>query len=343
MKKKKILNTAIVGASGIIGQVFVHLLNNHPFFRIESLIASEKRVGKKFGDVINRVLPFNTDPDTERIILEDLNIKNLKSKGIKYVFSALPASAGLEIEAYLRDNGFFVFSNSAAFRKDRDVPILIPDVNGENLELIKNQGFPEKGFIVTNPNCSTAGLAVALHPLKDFGIKEITISTYQAISGAGYPGIPSLDIHDNVIPYIDGEEEKIEFEINKILEQNANIFATCVRVPVRFGHLETVWIKFEHVPEFEQILEKWECQTSEVSLPSVPKKPVVYVKDGSSLKNNLSFTGSPQGMVVFTGGLKIKNGKVGFNLLVNNVVRGGAGGSIANAEFFNQVYGGRYE
>ena len=339
MKKNKTEKAAIIGATGIIGQVFTSMLSDHDVFEIKSLIASKKRAGKRYKDQVKWQLPFAPNEKIFNMTLEELDAGALKSRGIKYIFSALPAESGNKIESFLREGGFYIFSNSSAHRRDKDVPILIPDVNPDTIELIKKQGFPDKGFIITNSNCSTSGLAIALSPLKEFGIKEVTVSTYQAISGAGYPGHSAIDISDNVIPFIKGEEEKIEFETKAILNINFDIFASSVRVPVRFGHLETVWVKLNTYPDKESILKKWGLLSQITDLPSIPKKPVIYLDDEGIPRNNLSFLGTPRGMQVFTGGLKIKGGKIGFNLLVNNVVRGGAGGSVINAEYFQSLYG----
>lgn len=340
MKNSKKIDVAVLGATGIIGQVFVHILSTHNLFRIGSLIASKKRTGKKYGDETDWHLPFPGNENIKNTVLEKFDIKDLRSKGIRYIFSALPADRGEDMEPYLRENGFFVFSNSAAHRRDPNVPILIPEVNAQDMSLINKQGFPNNGFIVTNPNCSTSGLVLSLSSFREFGIEEVTVSTYQAISGAGIPGLSAMEINDNVLPYIRGEEEKIEFETKKILGINTNIFATCVRVPVRFGHFETVWIKLKKIPDKELLLKKWESTTQFPNLSSCPDRPIEYLSDPNFPKNDLAFFGSPPGMQVFTGGLRIKGEKIGFNLFVNNVIRGGAGGSIANAELFNSVFGG---
>ncbi len=338
MNNKSISNTAILGATGIIGQVFVHLLSNHPFFRIKSLIASKTREGKKYGEETTWHLPFPPEESVTARELESLDVNSLKKNGVKYIFSALPATIALKIETALRNKGFYIFSNSSAFRNDKNVPILIPDVNKDYIELIEKQGYPGKGFIITNPNCSTAGLALALSPLIDLEIKEINVSTYQAISGAGYPGIPSLDISDTVIPFIKDEEEKICFEIKKILKINPTILATCVRVPVRFGHVESVWIKTEVTPKPHEIIDKWLKKSSLGILPSLPDHPIVYGKEDGFPGNQLTFLGNPPGMQIYIGGLRIREGRIGFNLLVNNIFRGGAAGSVANAEYFKTTY-----
>jgi aspartate-semialdehyde dehydrogenase len=217
---------------------------------------------------------------------------------------------------------------------------LIPEANPGSLKLIENQGYPENGFIITNANCVTTGLAVALAPLKQFGINEITLSTYQSVSGAGYPGLSSFDITDNVIPYIAKEEEKIEKEIKKILSIDPEVLVFSVRVPVMFGHLETAWISFDEDVEIQQIIDAWDSFVIEhEGLPSSPEKPVFYSADDTFPQPKYAFWGTPRGMVVYTGRVKKKHNKIGFTLMVNNVVKGAAGGSIQNAEAYVQQYG----
>jgi len=218
------------------------------------------------------------------------------------------------------------------------VPILIPEVNPEALEMIERQGYPANGFVVANANCSTTGLAVALAPLRKFGIKDVFASTYQAVSGAGYPGIPSLDIDANVIPLIEGEEEKMGRELREILGISASVFASCARVPVRFGHLEAVWVRLEDEVVEEDVLDAWAGFTGPVSSPA---RPVVYMEGPDRPQPRSAFSGEPPGMQVFTGRLRKAGDRFGFYLLVNNIVKGAAGGSIQNAEYFIKRYGGR--
>jgi aspartate-semialdehyde dehydrogenase len=255
------------------------------------------------------------------------------------VFSALPAEVASEAEPQLRDNGFYVFSNAASMRYDSNVPILIPETNIEQLDLVKTQGYPEKGFVVTNANCVTTGLAMALAPLRKYGIKNIMLHSYQSVSGAGYPGLSSFDITDNCIPFIRGEEEKIEKEIKKILTIDPEVYCFTVRVPVMFGHLEAVWLDFEQDVEVEDIIKDWADFKNVPDLPSTAVQPVEYGADPTFPQPKYAFWGDPSGMVVYTGRLKKKNGKIGFILMVNNIVKGAAGGSIQNAEAFVKKFG----
>lgn len=338
MKSKTKIKAGILGATGLIGQVFIKILSDHPVFE-PVFISGSGEGGELYRDRVRWKLPFDLPEKAGSLIVSGYNKDALKEKGIKYVFSALPSDIAGEIESDLREDGFYVFSNAGAHRYDRNVPILIPDVNPESLDLIREQGYPENGFIVTNPNCSTSGLTVALAPLKKFGIEEITVSTYQAVSGAGYPGLSAMDISNNVIPHIEGEEEKIVRETKKILNISTDIFPSCVRVPTLYGHLETVWIKFRKTPGTGDIINSWRHFIPKIKTYSLTKRSIEYTEDPDSLRNDLSFRGDPPGMQVFTGCLRKTGDKIGFSLLVNNLVRGGAGGSVANAELFAEYNG----
>lgn len=329
----------VLGAAGLVGQVFVHLLTHHETLGLRGITGSDARKGKCYGSSVQWSLPFPLAEETKGLRFQALDMDNLRKQDVKIVFSALPADAARTIEPELIDSGFLVFSNASAFRFDNSVPILIPEVNPESLTLIENQGFPAKGFIVTNANCTTTGLALALAPLKPLGIREIHVSTYQSVSGAGYPGLPGLDIMGNAIPYIPNEEEKIAEELEKILKLDAAIYSHCVRIPVAFGHLETVWLSFEHRVDEQDILDAWDHFEGHCHLgPSFPVKPVQYIEDNRFPQPAQSFWGTPPGMQVFTGRLRKTNDKIGFTLLVNNLVKGAAGGSVQNAELFLNTY-----
>ena len=263
---------------------------------------------------------------------------NLKSK---LVFSALDSSVAGEIETEFANSGYFVISNSKNHRFDSDVPLIIPEVNHEHLEIIKNKS----GAIVTNPNCSTIGLTLALKPLHDaYGIESVNVVTMQAVSGGGYPGVPSMDIYDNVIPYISGEEEKMKTEPLKILGKYSKnsielakikISAQCNRVAVIDGHLENVQIKFVNKPAKEDIIKVWKNFTSvpqKLALPSAPKNPIYYFEEDHlpqpRLNRNLE-----NGMAVSVGRLRecdIFDFK--FVVLSHNTIRGAAGGTLLAAE-----------
>lgn len=334
------IKVAVIGATGAVGQVFMWMLADHPWFEIEYITASAARIGQLYGSSVHWVIPFEMDERLKEIEIKEYDLDAMKEAGVQIVFSAMPADVAKTAEPELRDAGFYIFSNAGAMRYEKNVPIMIPEANLSSLDMIKAQGYPDEGFVVTNANCVTTGLAIALAPLRKFGINEISVSTYQSVSGAGYPGLSSFDITDNVIPYIAQEEEKIEKEIKKILSIDPDVYAYSVRVPVMFGHLETVWLTFDEDVDTDDIIRAWdEFVIEESGLPSSPVKPVVYDADNTFPQPKYAFWGTPRGMVVFTGRVKKKNNRLGFTLMVNNVVKGAAGGSIQNAEAFVQMYG----
>ncbi|SMP38849.1 aspartate semialdehyde dehydrogenase [Sphaerochaeta associata] len=337
MDKK--IKVAVMGATGAVGQVFMWMLADHPWFELAYTTASASRVGLKYASTVHWVMPFEMPKNVRDVEVKEFNMEAMKEAGVKIVFSALPAEVAREAEPQLRDNGFYVFSNAASMRYESNVPILIPETNVEQLDLIKDQGYPDKGFVVTNANCVTTGLAMALAPLRKYGIKNIMLHSYQSVSGAGYPGLSSFDITDNCIPFIKGEEEKIEKEIKKILTINPEVYCYTVRVPVMFGHLEAVWLDLEQDVEVEDIIADWASFKEVSDLPSTPELPVEYGSDNTFPQPKYAFWGNPSGMVVYTGRLKKKNNKIGFLLLVNNIVKGAAGGSIQNAEAFVKRFG----
>ncbi|AEC02527.1 aspartate-semialdehyde dehydrogenase [Parasphaerochaeta coccoides] len=338
MSNKKI-NVAVLGATGAVGQVFTWMLSRHPWFNLTAVIASERRVGHTYSESVHWLLPFDFPPELHDVRIQAYDPDALKAMDVRFVFSALPAEVASDIEKDLRGRGFNVFSNAASLRYEKNIPILIPEANPEQLDWVPSQGYPTIGSVVTNANCATTGLAVALAPLKKYGIKEISVSSYQSISGAGYPGLSALDISGNVIPYIGGEEEKVEKEIKKILDINPAVYAYCIRVPVIFGHMESVWVEFEQEVDVEDVIRDWNEFKGFPHLPSSPVQPIVYSDEVRFPQSKLAFWGEPRGMVVYTGRVKKQARKIGFVLLVNNIVKGAAGGSIQNAELFAEKFG----
>ena len=297
----KKFKVAVIGATGAVGQVFMWMLSDHPWFELSYVTASAARVGQKYGATVHWVMPFEMPECLRDMEVREFNFEAMKKAGVQIVFSALPAAVAREAEPQLRANGFYVFSNAAAMRYDSDVPILIPETNSEQLDLIRNQGYPQTGFVVTNANCVTTGLAMTLAPLRKFGIRNITINSYQSVSGAGYPGLSSFDITDNCIPYIGGEEEKIEKEIKKILSIDPEVYAYTVRVPVMFGHLETVWLDFDQEVETDDVIRAWEGFREAAELPSTPAQPVVYSDEPTFPQPKYAFWGNPKAFVTRFG------------------------------------------
>lgn len=334
------IKVGILGATGSVGQKFIELLKNHPWFEIAELGASERSAGKKYSDATNWIMKTPLQKNVADLIVKEC-LPNFEAK---LIFSGLDSSVAEQIETDFANAGYFVISNSRNHRFDKDVPLLIPEVNADHLELLNAQ--PYKGGIVTNPNCSTIGMVLALKPLHDaFKIKKINVVTMQALSGGGYPGIPSMDIIDNVIPFISGEEEKMETEPLKILgklgdgeiifENNIKISAQCNRVAVIDGHLETVQVEFETKPTKVEIIAAWENFKGipqELELPFAPIKPVHYFSQNNLPQPKLQ-RDIENGMAASVGRLREDSlFHYKFVVLSHNTVRGAAGGTILNAE-----------
>lgn len=335
----KRIPVGILGATGSVGQKFVDLLQNHPWFEIAALGASERSAGKQYRDSVQWILQ---NPLSRQI--GDMQVKSCEpNMDCRIVFSGLDSGVAGEIETAFANAGYYVLSNSNNHRWDRDVPLVIPEINSDHFELLKIQ--PYKGAIVTNPNCSTTGLVMTLKPLLDlFGLEAVHVVTMQALSGAGFPGVASLSILDNVIPFISGEEEKVESEPLKILGKyengsvrnlNLKISAQCNRVVVLDGHMECVSIKLRRNPSEEEVIRAWrdfEGEPQALQLPSAPKKPIHYLagKDAPQPRLHRNVEG---GMAVITGRLrKCALLDYKFVLLSHNTIRGAAGGAILNAE-----------
>lgn len=331
---------AILGATGSVGQRFVELLANHPWFEIASIAASERSVGKKYGEVCNWLMPT---PLPQAIA--DMKVSACKP-GIagKLAFSALDSSVAGDIEQDFANAGYVVVSNASNHRMHPDVPLLIPEVNGDHLGMIPQQRF-NGGMIVANPNCSAIGLCIALKPIfETFGLESVHVVTMQAISGAGYPGMASIDIMDNVIPHIGGEEHKLETEPlkifgriteGKIVPATFAMSAHCNRVAVTDGHMECVSIKLKNKASKQEIINAWQSFTSEAQrlmLPSAPKHPIHYLEGDASPQPRLH-RHRDKGMAVSVGRLRecpLFDYK--FVLLSHNTIRGAAGGALLCAE-----------
>lgn len=334
------IKVGILGATGSVGQKFIELLKDHPWFEIAELGASERSAGKKYVDAANWIMKSPLQNHVADMIVKEC-VPNYESK---LIFSGLDSSVAGEIETEFANAGYLVISNSRNHRFDKDVPLMIPEVNAEHLKLIDSQ--PYKGGIVTNPNCSTIGMILALKPLHDaFKLKKINVVTMQALSGGGYPGVSSMDILDNVIPYIGGEEEKMETEPRKILgklengeikfENDIAISAQCNRVAVIDGHLETIQVEFETKPTKEEIIEVWKsfkAEPQKLDLPFAPKQPIHYFDEPNLPQPKLQ-RDLENGMSASVGRLRedsIFHYK--FIVLSHNTIRGAAGGTILNAE-----------
>jgi len=339
MNDKKI-KVAILGATGSVGQKFIELLTDHPWFIIHELAASDRSAGKKYSEAVNWVMQIPLRIDLAGKIVQKCE-PTLESK---IVFSALDANVAGTIEEEFARAGYVVISNARNHRFDEDVPLIVPEVNGDHLEMVKYQNYGN-GAIVTNPNCSTIGLAMALKPLADnFGVEAVNVVTMQAISGGGYPGVPSMDILDNVIPFIGGEEEKMEKEprkilgllrMNKIEYAQMTISAQCNRVGVIDGHTECVQIKLKKRIAIEEIIKVWNNFSGEpqkLNLPSAPARPIIYL-EGEKYPQPKMHRNLGNGMSVSIGRLReCSLFDYKFVVLSHNTVRGAAGGTILIAE-----------
>ncbi len=336
----------ILGATGMVGQQFIALLANHPWFKVEWLGASHRSEGKAFRDAAAWRLPSPLPDDVASRTVQAA----VPGNAPKLVFSGLDSSVAGEIEGAFAEGGHTIVSNSRNYRMEPDVPLLIPEVNADHLALLEVQahGRGWKGRIITNPNCSTAVLATALAPLRQFGLQTTMITTLQAISGAGYPGVPSWDILGNVIPHIGGEEEKIESETRKILGSlndgqvvfhPVRLSATTTRVPVQNGHTESIAVGLEQQPTADAIIDAWNSfrgRPQALDLPSAPKQPVVYLTEANRPQPILD-ANREGGMAVSIGRLRacpLFDYK--FVALGHNTIRGAAGAAILNAELMHR-------
>jgi aspartate-semialdehyde dehydrogenase len=340
MKRVKI-KVGILGCTGAVGQKFISLLRDHPYFEISDIAASENSAGKLYSEQVNwkeaEAIPEN---------IAGMKIKSCNPDELtaRILFSGLDSKVAGEIEENMAGSGFVVISNSKNHRMDADIPLVIPEINYTHFELIKKQKerWNSEGFIVTNPNCSTVVLALSLFPIhKEFKLKSVIVTTMQAISGAGYPGVASMDILGNIIPHISGEEEKIEteplkilgeFEQDKIKFADFKISAMCNRVPVYNGHTLAVSFETEKKAGKNEIVESWKKLKS-FDTPFSPQKVIHYLENEFRPQPLLDLM-TENGMAVTTGNLRkcnILDWK--FTALGHNTIRGAAGAAILNAEY----------
>jgi aspartate-semialdehyde dehydrogenase len=336
------IDVGILGGTGMVGQHFIKFLQNHPWFSLTWLGASDRSAGKKYRDAAQWHLGGETPASVADMVVDECKPGNAP----KLVFSATDASVATEIEQAFAQAGHVVVSNSRNHRMEPDVPLLVPEINPDHLKLvpIQRQQRGWSGQIVTNPNCSTVVLTMGLAPLKPFGITRVVATTMQAISGAGYPGVPSMDIVANVIPFIGGEEEKMQQETQKILgdfdggrvrDLAARVSAHCNRVPVVDGHTVTVSVELSAKPSEADLLEAFRRFTSvpqERALPSAPPAPVIYMTQPNRPQPRKDVE-RERGQAVFVGRLRacpVFDYK--FVCMGHNTVRGAAGAAVLNAE-----------
>jgi aspartate-semialdehyde dehydrogenase len=339
------IEVGILGATGMVGQHFVKFLQNHPWFDLKWLGASDRSAGKKYKDATDWHLGGATPGSVADLVVEECKPGNAP----RLLFSAMDASVATEIERAFAQAGHVVVSNSKNHRMERDVPLLVPEINPDHLKLVPGQQRARgwKGQIVTNPNCATVSLTMGLAPLKPFGISRVIVTTLQAISGAGYPGVPSMDINANVIPFIGGEEPKMEQETQKIMGTfkgdhieplPAKVSATCTRVPVVDGHTASISVELAAKPSEADILQAFENFRSvpqERRLPSAPARPVIYMTQNNRPQPRRDAE-RERGMAAFIGRLRpcpVFDWK--FVCLTHNTVRGAAGAAVLNAELMH--------
>lgn len=313
------MKVAILGATGMVGQRFVDLLRDHPWFELHQLAASDKSAGQRYVDVANWQLEGEA-PET--VVC---SLKEVLAGDARVVFSALPSGLAETWERKLAAAGKAVFTNAGDLRMASDVPLLIPEINSHELRNIKGPGF-----IVANGNCSGIILTLALAPLVQFGIEEVHVTTFQGLSGAGYPGVSALDVVDNVVPFIGGEEEKLVEEPCKTLGVQFPVYPTCARVPVREGHLESVHVKLGRPVSEAEIVSAMNLFPG-MELPSGPQKPIV-VTTGADRPQPRRDRDNGNGMSVTVGRIRNQGPWTRFFVLGHNTVRGAAGQSVLNAE-----------
>jgi len=337
----------ILGATGMVGQRFIQLLENHPWFEVAWLAASDRSSGKSYGEAAKWRLDTPLPDRIARMTVSPAD----PATAPKIIFAALDTDIAREMEPKFAAAGCAVVSNSSAFRMHPNVPLVIPEVNADHLHLIEEQPWRKEsgGYMVTNPNCSAIGLVIALKPIEErFGIEQIFVTTMQAVSGAGYPGVPSMDILGNVVPYIKSEEEKMEAETLKLLGRfedhavkplAARMSAHCNRVAVEDGHTESVSIKLVKPATREEMLAAWaEFRPLALQhLPMAPAQPIEFAPQEDRPQPRLD-RNRGRGMGVTVGRLRpcgLLDWK--FTVLSHNTIRGAAGAAILNAELLRSL------
>jgi len=339
------IEVGVLGATGMVGQHFLKFLEGHPWFRVTWVAASDRSAGKLYHEATAWRLSGEIPREAA-----DLTVQECRpGRGPRLVFSAMDASVAGEIEQEFACGGHVVVSNSRNHRMEPDVPLLVPEINPDHLRLLpaqqRNRGW--QGMIVTNPNCATVGLTMGLGPLKPFGIRRVVATTLQAVSGAGYPGVASMDIVGNVIPFIGGEEEKMERETQKILGDlvsgqvrplQAPVSAHCNRVPVVDGHTVTISVALENKPSLEQAgraFQEFRSLPAERGLPSAPARAIVLMAQPDRPQPRRDAE-RDRGMTVFVGRLR-PCPVLDYKLvsMSHNAIRGAAGGAVLNAELMH--------
>lgn len=342
----KTFQVGILGSTGAVGQKFVRLLENNPWFQIKALGASKRSSGKAYKEAVHWIEKTEIPTNVDDLTVQECDPE--KFEDVDFVFSGLDASAAGEIEKKFAEAGIPVISNARNYRMHKQVPLLVPEVNPDHAELVKKQSFDANGngWIVTNPNCVSVPLSMSLKPLHDaFGIDSVVVTSMQSVSGAGYPGVASLDIVANVVPYIGGEEPKVQTESTKVLGilrdeavdfSDIAIQATAVRVPTIEGHLLSVSVKLKDMPadigEIQKAFTDWKNPIADLDLPSSPENPIKLYTEDRYPQPRLH-ADREGGMQTAVG--RLREGTVmdlGYVTMAHNTIRGAAGGAILNGE-----------
>jgi len=340
---KKRIAVGVLAATGSVGQRFVQLLADHPWFEVVAVTGSERTAGRPYGEGVNWVIPGDPPPSVADLIVQDTE----PGLDVPVLFSALPTKQAKEMEPVFAEAGYAVITNASAYRMPEDIPLLIPEINPDHTQIIAAQQAKRNwsGFIVASPNCSTTSAVLPLKVFQDaFGLEAAIMTTMQAISGAGYPGVSSLAILDNVIPYIGGEDEKLEAEPKKLLGSVENgaiqmadirLSAQANRVPVIDGHLASVSVKLSRSAspaEAIEALENWQPPAICAQLPTSPERPLIYRHENDRPQPKLD-RDSEDGLAWTVG--KVRDCNVldlRYLSITHNTLRGAASGSILNAE-----------
>ncbi len=339
----------VLGATGLVGQRMVSILSRHPWFYIESLMASERSSGRRYGDIVKWVIDEPFPDSVGDIVVSKVDVDSIVGDKPDIVFSALPSAIAKDVELELVRRGLVVVSNASPYRMESYVPVLNPEVNADHIELARLQErLGWSGFLFKVPNCTTAILTLALKPLvEEYGVRRVIVSTMQALSGAGYYGVPSIAILDNIIPFIKGEEEKVESETRKILGRfngsgvdyaDIGVSASCHRVMVLDGHLESVFVEttreVDDLDNVKKVLEEYSCNMIRgMGLPTAPDKPVIVRNEIDRPQPRLDRM-EGRGMSIVVGRIRIDHviGGLKFIVLGHNTIRGAAGTAVLIAE-----------
>lgn len=348
---------ALLGATGMTGQQFIRCLEDHPYFELKVLTASEKNVGKRYGEAAKWYIESPIPPSVASLKIVETSVEAVLNEAeVQVVFCGLPSDKAKPLEPEFARRGLHVFSDAGCYRQDPDVPVIIGEVNGDHLALLRRQREqrPWPGSIVKNPNCTVTGAAMVLKPLARFGLKQVYLSSMQAVSGAGYDGVPSMAILDNVIPYIVDEEEKVETEAvmllgtldpeaNEVRNHPMGFSASCHRVGTLYGHLEALFIEFEQEVDLEEVktaIREFRGLPQELQLPTAPREPLILFDDDQPFRPQVRldrYLGQPEraaGMAAAVGRVRYDHGRNRIKLinLAHNTIRGASANAVLTAE-----------